>query len=291
MKLVADINSIMTNLTSLASSIEEYSSAVNEFNGASINCSLEEVSGLIEDYKSSISEDLNKLNISSEEYKALVDDCCTEYQANEANVQEIDVSKIDDVIMNNKEVTIDYQGDASSALTGLPSIEIKPTMTPATAFMMADDRAEASEYDVVNEAMAWAIKHADDDKYGYSMNSTRWGEPNFDCSTLVISAYQAAGTGVKDAGASYCGNMKDAFLSTGKFEWIPGEPNVNDLKPGDILLNPNKHTEMYVGKGNNVGAHDNRDGRDGDSSGTEVNVQGYWSPGWTGVLRYKGEKA
>ena len=117
MKLVADINSIMSNLATLASSIEEYSSAVNEFNGASINCSLEEVSGLIEDYKSSISEDLNKLNTSSEEYKALVDDCCTEYQANEANVQEIDVSKIDDVIMNNKEVTIDYQGDASSALT------------------------------------------------------------------------------------------------------------------------------------------------------------------------------
>ena len=151
MKLVADINSIMTNLTSLASSIEEYSSAVNEFNGASINCSLEEVSGLIEDYKSSISEDLNKLNTSSEEYKALVDDCCTEYQANEANVQEIDVSKIDDVIMNNKEVTIDYQGDASSALTGLPSIEIKPTMTEATAFMMADDRAEASEYGMGNK--------------------------------------------------------------------------------------------------------------------------------------------
>lgn len=290
MKLVVDIDSIMSNLKILASSVEEYYSAVKSFNSTNIDCSLEEVSGLLEDYKSNISNDLSKLNTSSEEYKELVDDCCIEYQTNEENNQEIDISKIDDVITNNREVTVDYQGDAATALSGLPSVEIKPTMTEATAFMMEDERAEASEYDVVNEAMAWAIQHADDDKYGYSLNSTRWGEPNFDCSTLIISAYQAAGTGVKDAGASYCGNMKEAFLSTGKFEWIPGEPNVNNLKPGDILLNPNKHTEMYVGKGNNVGAHDNRDGKDGDSSGTEVNVQGYWSPGWTGVLRYKGDK-
>ena len=290
MKLVVDIDTIMSNLTSLASTIEDYTNTANKFNGTNIDCPLEEVNGIINDYKTGISELLNKLNTSSEDYKTLVDECCTEYQNNEQNVQEIDVSKLDDVIVKNKEVTIDYQGDAASALTGLPSVDIKASMTEATAFVMEDDRAEASDSDVINEAIAWAIKHADDNKYGYSMDmSKRWGNPSFDCSTLVISAYQAAGTGVKDAGATYCGNMKTAFLKTGKFEWIPGEPNVNDLKPGDILLNPDKHTEMYVGKGHNVGAHANRDGRNGDSSGTEVNVQGYWSPGWTGVLRYKGD--
>ena len=87
MKLVADIDNIMSNLNVLSADIEEYQSAMANFNGASVNCSLDEVKSLIESYKNSISEDLNKLNTSSEDYKTLVDECCTEYQANEANVQ------------------------------------------------------------------------------------------------------------------------------------------------------------------------------------------------------------
>ena len=87
MKLVVDIDQIMANLTNLASSIEEYNSALSSFKSASIDCSLDEVRGVIEDFKSSISQDLEKLNTSSEEYKVLVDECCTEYQANEENVQ------------------------------------------------------------------------------------------------------------------------------------------------------------------------------------------------------------
>lgn len=153
----------------------------------------------------------------------------------------------------------------------------------------ADDRVESSEHKELNDAMVWAIKEADDDTHGYTLNTEeRWGNPGYDCSTLVISAFEAAGFNVKELGASNCSNMKDAFLATGKFEWIPGDPKVEELKPGDVLLNSTMHTEMYVGKGNNVGAHDDRDGVQGDGSGTEVNVQGYWSPPWEGVLRFKG---
>lgn len=124
MKLVVDIDQIMTNLTNLASSVEEYSAAVSRFNSASIDCSLDEVRGMLEDIKSSISQNLEKLNTSSEEYKNLVDECCIEYQTNEENVQTIDSIPILDVIINNPEVTSDYKGDAAVALSGLPSTEI-----------------------------------------------------------------------------------------------------------------------------------------------------------------------
>ena len=94
------------------------------------------------------------------------------------------------------------------------------------------------------------------------------------------------------------GDMIDAFLSTGQFEWIPGCPDGGNLtagdgsplQPGDVLLTPGSHTEMYIGNGRNVGAHSNYDGAHGDSSGSEINVQDY-SQGrqnWDGVLRYKG---
>lgn len=138
----------------------------------------------------------------------------------------------------------------------------------------------------VQGAIDWALNTAADDSVGYSQN-TRWGNPNYDCSSFVITAYQSAGIPVKDNGATYTGNMRNAFVNSG-FEWIPGNPNVSDLQPGDVLLDEDSHTEMYIGNGQNVGAHSNKDGVDGDSSGKEVCVGNYYDHPWDGVLRYSG---
>ena len=140
----------------------------------------------------------------------------------------------------------------------------------------------------IQGAIDWAIAIAADDSHGYSQ-TTRNGNPNYDCSSLVINAYEAAGVPVKEAGAGYTGNMKSAFTSVG-FEWIPGNPSMDSLQPGDVLLNRNSHTEMYVGNGMNVGAHLDYDGVNGDSSGKEINVQKYHGP-WEGILRYVGDGA
>lgn len=137
-----------------------------------------------------------------------------------------------------------------------------------------------------DKAIDWAYDIANDNTHGYSQ-STRWGNPNYDCSSFVISAYEAAGVPVKENGATYTGNMKQAFLKSG-FIWIPGNPNVNDLQPGDVLLSESHHTELYVGNGRNLGAHSNYDGRDGDSSGSEIDEGNYYSFPWDGVLRYVG---
>ena len=140
----------------------------------------------------------------------------------------------------------------------------------------------------VKSAIDWALKTANDNLHGYSQN-TRWGNPNYDCASFVISAYEAAGIPVIEAGATYTGDMRAAFLKCG-FEWIPGDPDVNSLQPGDILLDESDHTEMYIGNGQNVGAHSNYDGVNGDSSGREVCVGNYYSHPWDGVLRYVGKK-
>ena len=140
----------------------------------------------------------------------------------------------------------------------------------------------------VKSAIDWALKTANDNLHGYSQN-TRWGNPNYDCASFVISAYEAAGIPVIEAGATYTGDMRAAFLKCG-FEWIPGNPDVNSLQPGDILLDESDHTEMYIGNGQNVGAHSNYDGVNGDSSGREVCVGNYYSHPWDGVLRYVGKK-
>lgn len=138
---------------------------------------------------------------------------------------------------------------------------------------------------VQQRAIDWATSIANNDNYGYT-NDKSSNSLGYDCSGLVLQAYENAGVGVKEAGASSTKNMKSALLKTG-FEFVSGTPNVNNLQPGDILWK-NGHTEMYVGNGQMVGAHENKDGRQGDSSGNEINVSPYKDKSWEGYFRYIG---
>ena len=185
-----------------------------------------------------------------------------------------------------------YLEQASSSKLQASAITASTSTTDATTdssttTQSTDSAVGKSSNQVVQNAMDWAIGIANNNKYGYNMKTGRWGNPNYDCSSLVISAYEQAGIKVKEAGASYTGNMKNAFIKCG-FEWIPGDPKKTGLKlqPGDVLLKVNSHTEMYVGNGKNVGAHSNFDGKTGDSSGREINVQSS-NHAWDGVLRLK----
>lgn len=135
----------------------------------------------------------------------------------------------------------------------------------------------------MEKAINWAISIANDNSHGYSMVN-RWG-PDYDCSSFVISALKYAGY---DTGnATYTGNMKSNLVTRG-FTWIPWSKigNVNNLQRGDILLNEQQHTEIYLGNGKNVGAHSNRGyPQSGDQTGTEISVSGYYNHPWDGVLR------
>lgn len=149
--------------------------------------------------------------------------------------------------------------------------------------LMLSTTVEASS-SVVESAISWAISIANDNSHGYSQSS-RWG-PDYDCSSLVICAFRTAG--VNTGTATYTGNMRSQFTQHG-FQWIPWSQigGVSNLQRGDILLNEVSHTEIYLGNGQNVGAHSNRGyPQTGDQTGTEVSVSGYYNHPWDGVLRY-----
>ncbi len=136
------------------------------------------------------------------------------------------------------------------------------------------------------KAIAWALETANDDAHGYSQLN-RWG-PDYDCSSFIISAYEQAGLKLKEAGASYTGNMKTAFLKCG-FTALPELP-LSGLEPGDVLLNEQNHTVMYAGNGKVVAARSS-DGfpQSGDQSSREICIQNYYDWPWDCVLRYAGE--
>lgn len=147
--------------------------------------------------------------------------------------------------------------------------------------------------EIIEKAVTWALQVAQDPAHGYDQTN-RWG-PDYDCSSLLISAWQQAGVQVKTAGATYTGNMLPAFLKCG-FEDVTAEINLTTgagLQRGDVLLNARHHTAMCIGSGQIVHASINEagkaiGGKSGDQTGREICVRSYYrySGGWDRVLRY-----
>lgn len=140
---------------------------------------------------------------------------------------------------------------------------------------------------IPEKAAEWALNIARDDTHGYDQ-ANRYG-PDYDCSSLVITAYKVAGVPLT---CTYTGNMRSNMLDNGFIQ-------VNDvnlatgagLQVGDVLLNVVHHTAMYVGNGKLVHAAGNErggatGGQTGDQTGKEICVTNYFNFPWDYVLRY-----
>lgn len=134
---------------------------------------------------------------------------------------------------------------------------------------------------------------AADQTHGYSQEN-RWGTPDYDCSSLVITALEHAGIPVKSKGATYTGNMYNALISCG-FKDITGTVVLSTgtgLQRGDVLMYHKTgnigHTAVYVGGGKIVHARGRSYGSSapGDQC-SEIAVTPYNNPGWQYVLRYE----
>ena len=146
---------------------------------------------------------------------------------------------------------------------------------------------------IADAAAAWAEQIAADDSHGYDQHN-RWG-PDYDCSSLVISAYRAAGVALQ---CTYTGNMYQDMIVKG-FEDVTGKVNLSTgagLQRGDILLNVASHTAICCGGGMIVQASINEygmtvGGASGDQNGREIAKRSYYlySGGWDVVLRYAGK--
>lgn len=170
------------------------------------------------------------------------------------------------------------------------------------------------------EAMVqWAEKVAADNSYGYSMGvytgrgldrlcpyTNAGASKDYDCATFVNAALAFSGMGQDFMDASVKPSpvvrgvrnllvkngwkrvrVKHSYKKNGKTRYYYTNPTVKQLKRGDIVLNCACHIQIHVGNGFDVGAHNNYDGRTGDSSGREVSVNYSWT-GYNEVYRYKG---
>ena len=143
---------------------------------------------------------------------------------------------------------------------------------------------------VIDKAVAWLIDLANDNSHGYSQVN-RFG-PDYDCSSSTIQAYRVGGLQLK--GATYTGDMKNAFVKEG-FQAIRYSKNIVPQK-GDVFLNEVHHVVVYIGEGKVVTASSSetggKTGRTGDQTGKEIYIRDFYTPknySWEWVLRYVGD--
>lgn len=129
----------------------------------------------------------------------------------------------------------------------------------------------------IERAVTWAEEKAANEENGYS-RINRQG-PDYDCSSLVINAWEQAGVPVKEKGATYTGNMRLAFLACG-FKDITGLCNLATgagIQRGDVLLNYAEHTAICTGTGRIVHARsDDGHPETGDQTGREICIDRYY---------------
>lgn len=146
---------------------------------------------------------------------------------------------------------------------------------------------------LVNQMRHWAV--IQNPGVGYDQTATeRWKLENggtVDCSSFVISCLKIAGF---DTGAaSFTGNMRSELTARG---WVVEPVDGNPL-PGDILLNDEDHTAVYLGDGLLAEASMNENfgitgGEPGNqlgpqgAMGGETNVHTYYNFPWDCYLRF-----
>ena len=144
---------------------------------------------------------------------------------------------------------------------------------------------------IPEKALQWAINTANDQSHGYSQ-SNRWGNPDYDCSSFVLSAYKNAGADIGNA--TYTGNMTD-LLKHG-FKDVSKSVNLNTgsgLQKGDIIYYHKSgnigHAVMYAGNGQIVHARGQSYGssKPGDQ-GSEIAVTKFYPGSYDRVYRYVG---
>ena len=157
-------------------------------------------------------------------------------------------------------------------------------------------KKEENKVSKIENAVARAETIALDDSHGYDQVD-RWGNPNYDCSGLVISCLEAAGIPAKSSGATYTGNMPDVLPKIG-FKDVVKSVNLatgSGMIRGDVLLG-NGHTAFCCGNGKLVHASINEKGtvtggKSGDQTGREICIRSYYNKPWVHVYRYTGVTA
>ena len=129
MKLVADIDKIVNNATNLETSVQEFETSINSFSMTNVSFKSSEVNSIIKSYISSVASDLQELANSSNSYIALLSEVVNEYQTNEADVKAIDISNVQNIVINESTSSSDSLTATKGNVSNVNLNDVKSTST------------------------------------------------------------------------------------------------------------------------------------------------------------------
>ena len=173
--------------------------------------------------------------------------------------------------------------------------EDSPSSTSGSVNNSSYKAPEHSDDPVAEKMASFMEGIALDDSHGYSQ-PRRMGNPDFDCSSAVFRSGQAAGLPL--SGYPFTTWNEGPALQRVGFQHFTWSGNYRDakakLKRGDVVVNPQEHTEVYVGGGLFAaarhaypsGVDDGHPGDQGKGDDQEIIISGYLDPGLTDVYRH-----
>jgi len=142
----------------------------------------------------------------------------------------------------------------------------------------------------IEDGIAQTLAYAADDSHGYELQCRRYGIGT-DCAGLMI-LYAAAVEGVPLEQYPNFHTWTEVSVLTAR-GWKDIPFSESEKRRGDILLralgDSTGHTVLYLGNNRIVGAENNWDGKQGDSSGAEVTERSYYAYKYNHILRWEGE--
>lgn len=228
-------------------------------------------------------------------------------------------SKNNSVAKINKktgEITAVKPGSTNITVTAESAKKTKPAQAsfevnvPKSPAPQEAPKSPASNDKALKNMVKWAKSIAYNNSYGYSMGLKRYGayyksnhnrychtcnqtnSKDYDCASFVAAAvshgYKRAGNICSVGG---CNSLYYLLKSKG---WKDiGRIPPSKMKCGDIMINPHMHVEIFTGEMRNgfylnVAAHDDYDGKSGDSTGRDISVapNTWFLRHYTTVLRH-----
>lgn len=123
-RLVVNVDKILNNCSTYLEVISELEEMKNKLNNNDFDSDIKDVEKALEPYKQQSCSSIEKIIKKSENHIEKIDDCCGKYKKNEADIQNVDIGSIIEVLKTDPDFVVNYESDTLKNNISLKSYKV-----------------------------------------------------------------------------------------------------------------------------------------------------------------------